>query len=887
MATSLGDGALAPTNVSPVPPFLQRKPTLASRGGSMSISTRRKTFLMELEDQMQLHRLQDLEQEKQKEVLALHRILQKPPETRDTSDIDTLYDWVLRNGSTNKIFQGAQEIICKTICREMTLLELPAGGVVCYQGDYGDVFFIIIAGSVSLFVDPKRNLRVNQQDDGPNGGGHNNASVGGITPSMSSARSSMRRTRTRRRHHLLDDDDDDDDDETTIRGPGGVKIESFGNFIKQIGAGGTFGELAVMDPTARRSATIICDVATSFICLKRGAYQRLIRMTHSTQLDFTQVEFLETLYFFAKWPHTELVRVSNRLRPMTFAADSFLTRIGSEANLVFFIYSGVVQETVPLVHHLNSNGNVSRCTTLESDAATRSLQDSKALSAKRGHAAVGSVSGASAASTSTPSVHRKLQILRRRVALELTLYQDHDICGEFPIICNKPVSNTDLLAVTDVKVLIMDRETWKDVFFMHGLEHIREAHRRFRQLAKAREAWRQTRIKLALANPGLHITISTKAMMQDGKCMCGWCGSAEHITGARECHALVASKKLQADKQRKSAAASQLAGRVSPPKTPKRLGQEIISTKAVAVKNTLQFVNQLTATVQSGNRKASAIAMGVSFADLETTPPSATHQQHSRGGRRISLKVAATRIISEGQSLTPAAAGLSPTESRATTADSLQLLPSRPSSTRSMAMTPPDLESAPVPRSPSSREIMTPQALSRSPSRAGSMSLTSAGLALSLAASVGRKHSSNGGVSGDSGSLRRDALPNQTHGDGPEEEPVPARSKTEDELRKATFPEAIQSSYREQLVRKVRRCATLEDYYGARASTLEQLKSCDAELAPPRKPRIPKPLRRLAMCSKNREPRPDRFNRRINRMLKRMWIKDHPLPVVEESLRDT
>ncbi|GLE00365.1 hypothetical protein PINS_up009122 [Pythium insidiosum] len=467
-----------------LPPFIQRKPTFISRGNganAMGSSLRRTTFLMQLEDQMELHRLQDLEQEKQKEVIALHRILQKPPETRDSTDIDTLYDWVLRNGSTNKIFQGAQEIICKTICREMTLLELPAGGVVCYQGDYGDVFFIIIAGSVSLFVDPKRNLRVNQQHD--SGSAHNNNNSSSNTPSTPSSlasiprASSLRRSRTRRRQHLLDDDDDDDD-ETGTRGPGGVKVESFGNFIKQIGAGGTFGELAVMDPTARRSATIVCDVATSFICLKRGAYQRLIRMTHSAQLDFTQVEFLETLFFFAKWPHTELVRVSNRLRPMTFAADSFLTRIGSEANLIFFIYSGVVQETVPLVHHLNANGNISRCSTLESEAATRSLQDAKALGAKRGGgssssstaggggiagaAAVGSAAAAAStssgngSSTNAPSLHRKLQLSRRRVALELTLYQDHDVCGEFPIICNRPVSNTDLLAVTDVKVLIMD-----------------------------------------------------------------------------------------------------------------------------------------------------------------------------------------------------------------------------------------------------------------------------------------------------------------------------------------------------------------------------------------------------------------------------------------------
>lgn len=42
---------------------------------------------------------------------------------------------------------------------------------------------------------------------------------------------------------------------------------------------------------------------------------------------------------------------------------------------------------------------------------------------------------------------------------------------------------------------------------MHNIDHIRESHHKFRMLAEARENWRQTRIKLALANPGLVLTL--------------------------------------------------------------------------------------------------------------------------------------------------------------------------------------------------------------------------------------------------------------------------------------------------------------------------------------------------------------------------------------------
>ncbi|KAE9269964.1 hypothetical protein PR003_g30986, partial [Phytophthora rubi] len=139
------------------PAALKRFPTL-----------RRNSFLYQLQDQIQIHRETEPQRQRQKEVKEIYRILQRVPEAREAHEIDTLYEWVLKNGSTNKIFQGAQEIICKTICREMTLLELPGKGVVCYQGDYGDTFYVIISGSVSLFINAKPKSRLILEEDNNN-----------------------------------------------------------------------------------------------------------------------------------------------------------------------------------------------------------------------------------------------------------------------------------------------------------------------------------------------------------------------------------------------------------------------------------------------------------------------------------------------------------------------------------------------------------------------------------------------------------------------------------------------------------------------------------------------------------------------------------------------
>ncbi|TMW62730.1 hypothetical protein Poli38472_005348 [Pythium oligandrum] len=792
--------AVVPMELVP-PRRMSRKPTL-TRQFVKSGTQRRRSFLMELQDQMDLQRLQEEEREKQQEITNLHRVLEKPPETRDAVDIDSLYDWVMRNGSTNKIFQGAQEIICKTICREMTLLELPAKGPVCYQGDYGDIFYIIITGSVSLYLDPKRSVRAETHPNPKGPGSENQASV-------------TQETYRQKRPVGVDGENDAAE----------VRPESFGSLIKQIGAGGTFGELAVMDPTARRSCTIICDVTTSFICLKRGAYQRLIRITNSSHLDFTQAEFLETLFFFERWPHTELTRVSNRLRNMTFATDTYLSKIGSEANLVFFIYAGVVQETVPLVQYLNGNGNIHRCSTVETETALRAIQG-----------------------LSINDRRQKQPQQRRRIALELNLYQDHDICGEYPIFCNKTLSNTDLLAITDVKALVMDRETWKDVFYMHGLEHIKEAFVKLRRLAQARENWRQTRIKLALSNPGLNLTISTKAMMQDGKCMCGWCGSQEHITGDLTCPTLLASKQRQADKQQKKKA---------PP--------EMITAKAHAVKNTLHFVNELAETASRLHRKESAIAMGWDVEDFERpktprTPSSSRPSSRERPVQRHkSLKTAAQEIIRESKS-----ARTSVDETPETLQPTPPISFSR-QSTRTLNLTLPPVEVVPssLPKTPEAKPVLP-------------INVAASHRVLSKAGSLFNVHK----LSTDEPSRDED-----------EDSSQPLKVE---EVRKTGFTEELEAQYRQEMLRKMKRSGpvTLEDYYEVRGQVLESIQDSSTLTSeerfkakpPPRKPKIPKPNRRLAMCSKNREPRPDRFNRKINRMLKKMWKHDHPLPVVEESL---
>lgn len=127
-----------------------------------------------------------------------------------------------------------------------------------------------------------------------------------------------------------------------------------------------------------------------------------------------------------------------------------------------------------------------------------------------------------------------------------------------------------------------------------------------------------------------------------------------------------------------------------------------------------------------------------------------------------------------------------------------------------------------------------------------------------------------------------------------EEGLLPAVAKVED-VRHGVFTEVLATEYKQKMLKSVRRVSTLRGYYDTRGRVLETLQQQETmpseqkfnAVQIPRKPKIPKPfLRFVGGSSKTRQPRPDRFTRRINRQLKKMWVKDHPLPVMEESLRN-
>lgn len=441
---------------------------------------------------------------------------------------------------------------------------------------------------------------------------------------------------------------------------------------------------------------------------------------------------------------------------------------------------------------------------------------------------------------------------------------------------------------------------------MHGLEHIRDAYRKFRALAESRENWRQTRTKLALCNPGLVLTMyacrpcsvlscmrastgghqqlcsacsgsdkvvraclcefasSTKAMMQDGKCICGWCGSKDHITGDVSCAAMAASKKKQADKQKN--------------RKHKATRAREMGVKAQAVKNTLAFVHNVDEARHQDEKVEHATVL------VAHRPPT------SGSGRRTSLQLAAKRVISNLVSTPPMSASNQEESSYRTSSRSTGPT-TEPAAALSPAVPPIVLQ-----RARQDDSVEHPPAAGRhllSSPISSARSLTPSHIVLTPPAAVAPRKAAIAdakALESASNKLYAYELQHLTHPDTP----ATAAVKLE-EVRKCVFPEQVASQYRETLVRKVKRLSTMQDYVAVRTEVLETMRAFEtapgaeerahvSERSQLRKPAIPKPVR--CLCTKGKAPRPDRFNRKINRMLRRLRLKEHPLLVVEESLQD-
>ncbi|KAE9117747.1 hypothetical protein PF010_g8484 [Phytophthora fragariae] len=387
------------------------------------------------------------------------------PALRNEQSLDLVYSWMLQNCKqySNNIFGSAPEYIRREICRQMRLIKVKSGGLVIRQGDTGDRCYIVVDGLVDVYIKAEKPVDA------------------AVTPtSPPPMLSTMKPRRMSRR----------------MSSEANAAPADFGAMVANLGPGAMFGEVVLLNPSAKRNATIKASQFTEWcdlICLERGDYIRLVRTASMEASHYNNAEVLDRMFLFRDWVKREKMRLVSAMRSRHFTSNDYLYRAGTDAKWMYIVTAGEVMERINWT--LEAAGN---------DAAMRRLL------------------------LSQPSSRKNPEKI---VNVELTLIGPGDIAGELPFINSKRGAFFDIKAVTDVQALAIDRRYYEAVMLTATRENKPEVHatiKKLRKFSQDREDWRQQRMECGISYPSAHVNI-TWHLMRMSNVACPRCGQRGHL----------------------------------------------------------------------------------------------------------------------------------------------------------------------------------------------------------------------------------------------------------------------------------------------------------------------------------------------------------------------
>jgi CRP-like cAMP-binding protein len=308
--------------------------------------------------------------------------LHTDPKDRTETDVETLHKWLA--GMKIPLFHEIGLEASKDLCRHCNYEKIPASNTVFRQGDKADKLYIIIRGSVSLYV-------VNDHADAeyPDPKLHTikalKAAMDNIvnTPSIqkmqieklltssglpkagppSPVRQSLKIDATKAAQHKDPlPPVNETAEQRRIRvttNPSSPKInkarmsldasraapeELFVGLIRAGGPKTSFGELGLIADTTR-SATIRTDLQDcEFVTIDKFAFDKILKSQLHELID-AKVKEMKRFRLFTNMSDTHLTKISLHLEAKHFAPNMLIAKEGNPATHVYFILKGTAEET--------------------------------------------------------------------------------------------------------------------------------------------------------------------------------------------------------------------------------------------------------------------------------------------------------------------------------------------------------------------------------------------------------------------------------------------------------------------------------------------------------------------------------------------------------------
>ena len=225
------------------------------------------------------------------------------PDNRTTEDLTVLYAW----GKLTPVFESIDEVTIRTLFKKTKVRDLQQGEPLFYQGDAPDAFWIVLTGSLSLFV-------LKNKDE---------------------ERRIQRQYRTKDLQALCLTQE--------------LLTGALGKQVGTVGSGSGIGELSLLGLGSKdRACAAVAAEPTCMIMLDTLEYNRFLRKGHMARMDLkSKVDFVLSVHIFSHWRREDVNRLVYGLKDVELVRGTKLLEVGQNVNNLIMIKEGSVSLTHP------------------------------------------------------------------------------------------------------------------------------------------------------------------------------------------------------------------------------------------------------------------------------------------------------------------------------------------------------------------------------------------------------------------------------------------------------------------------------------------------------------------------------------------------------------
>ncbi|CAH1788853.1 unnamed protein product [Owenia fusiformis] len=231
------------------------------------------------------------------------QLIETPPGERSTKEINIILPWLQKK---SQLLQDMEKDILIDIVRNCQHLKAVCDDVIIRQGEIGDCFFIILNGSVAVYVDASKSGEDEKSTEEPDD----------------------KLLRNKRKERAKENKP--------------LERNKLGKFVIKFDVGRSFGEIALISEDAKRNATIVADEETDFLVINRDLYNSTLKA--SQEQEYAEREsFVQTHPFFAKWSNKFKKLLEMSIVKENYSYDTPIVKQGDPFNGLYFLRKGRAQ----------------------------------------------------------------------------------------------------------------------------------------------------------------------------------------------------------------------------------------------------------------------------------------------------------------------------------------------------------------------------------------------------------------------------------------------------------------------------------------------------------------------------------------------------------------